>query len=338
VDLAFSGGTEVHASGKQVVKRRRRFTLVVLVAVIAALWGLWQIDLVRQNAEILYLSFTGNRWELRGSQKAIQIPSKTLGETRQAILYLPPGYDSPENRTRRYPVLYLLHGFPNPGGYASWVRYGRAPQEVDRLIVEKHLAPLLVVCPDGQGTVGKFGDSEYLDPITPGNGSKIATFITQDLVDFIDNHYRTIPRSEARILGGASTGGYGAANLGLQHPEVWKNILSFSGYFEADPAHFGAPLWGESPHSADLRAQSPLSLIQEAPNSKRWQDVFVFLGEGADEPAKERETAVNFAMALQQAGVTVVHQTPPGSHSWDVWRELLRSGLIDLQKRLPQDK
>lgn len=318
------------------MNRRRRGIIVVCLALLAAFWGLWQIDLVRQNAEIAYLSFTGNRWELRGSQRNISILSTTLNETRQAVLYLPPGYEAPENRARRYPVLYLLHGFPNPGGYESWVRYGRAPQEVDRLIVEKRYPPLIVVCPDGQGSVGRFGDSEYLDPVTPGNGSRIATFITHDLVSFVDNHYRTIARPEARILGGASTGGYGAANLGLQHPDVWRNILIFSGYFEADPRHFGAPLWGESPSSAALRAQSPLMLVQETPGKRRWQGVFVFLGEGSGEPAREREDAALFAAALRRAGATVVHQVPPGSHSWDVWRELLRSGLLACEKRLPR--
>ena len=316
-------------------KCRRLWTVTALFLVALGLWGLWQIDLVRQNVEILYLSFTGNRWELRGTEKTIRVPSKALGETRPAVLYLPPGYDMTENRNRRYPVLYLLHGFPNPGGYQSWVRYGRAPQEIDRLIVEKQIAPLIVVCPNGEGSIGKFGDSEYLDPITPGNGSRIASFITQDLVSFVDTNYRTIAKPEARLLGGASTGGYGAANLGLQHPSIWKNILSFSGYFEADPRHFASPLWGDTPDAKALRSQSPLYILQDARDPSQWRGMFVYLGEGADEPAGEREDAAVFDAALRQAGISVLHQTPPGRHSWDVWRTLLRSSLISLQKRLP---
>lgn len=317
---------------------RRLAVAIVLLVLAAGLWGLWQIDLVRQNVEIAYLSFTGGMWKLRGRQATVTVPSPALGEKRQAIVYLPPGYDAPETRMRRYPVLTLLHGFPNPGGFDSWVRYGRAPQEVDRLIVEGKIPPMIVVCPDGRGKDGLYGDSEFLDPVRPGVGSRVASFTARDLTAYMDRSYRTIPNREGRILGGISTGGYGAANLALQHPDIWANVLCLSGYYEADPRHFAAPLWGPNPDAAAMRAQSPLYLLEDAgADISRWHGMFFFVGEGANEPRRERADTAAFTAALQRAGIPFALRQPPGKHSWDVWRELLRDGLVAIKGRLAAD-
>jgi enterochelin esterase-like enzyme len=297
----------------------------LLLAAATLGWGgyrLYQIDDVRQNAYNLYLTVTGQWWRLRGTERTMMIPSRALGQARRAYVYLPPGYDAPQNRGKHYPALYLLHGFPDRGD--GWIRYGHALERIDRAIVEGHIPPLLVFCPDGHGA-GTFGDSEYLDI----GGVPVATYIARDVVSWCDASFRTIPRPRSRIIAGDSTGGYGALNLGLKHPEIWGTVLSFSGYFNADPKHFAAGLWGGHPDPAALAAQSPSAFVRAAPMADaRWRETSVFLGEGENETA-ERTRAEAFAAALRRHGVRCTVRTARGAHSWDVWRALLPESLVE---------
>jgi enterochelin esterase-like enzyme len=297
--------------------------LVVLIAAIGVAWGgyrLYRIDDVRQNLYNVYLTITRQWWQLRGRERTVMIASGTLGEERRAYVYLPPGYDAPQNQDKRYPTLYLLHGFPDRGD--GWIRYGHALERIDKAIVEGRIPPLLVLCPDGHGA-GTFGDSEYLDI----GGVRIATYLVRDVVPWCDTHFRTLADSGTRIIAGDSTGGYGALNLGLKHPDVWGTVLSFSGYFDADPKHFAARLWGEHPDPAALAAQSPTAIVGSAPSeSVRWKGLRVFLGEGENE-TRETARAQGFAAALRRHGVHCTVQTAQGAHSWDVWRALLPESL-----------
>jgi enterochelin esterase-like enzyme len=305
----------------------RRLILALVVA--GVVWGgyrLYQIDDVRQTLYNAYLTVTGQWWHLRGSQHTVMFSSPALGGKRRAYVYLPPGYDAPQNQRRRYPVLYLLHGFPDRGD--GWIRYGHALERIDQAIVEGRIPPLITVLPDGHGA-GTFGDSEYLD----AGGFRVATYIERDLVTWCDNHLRTIRRPRARLIGGDSTGGYGALNLGLQHPEVWGTLLVFSGYYKADPKHFAKPLWGEHPNPAALAAQSPAAVVSNAPQDPaRWKGTSVFLGEGANEAAGLAR-AQDFAAVLHRHGVRCTLRTAGGAHSWDVWRALLPESLEEEKNR-----
>jgi enterochelin esterase-like enzyme len=315
---------EVLRSTRRTLSRRvLTVRLALLLAASGIAWGgyrLYRIDDVRQSIYNLYLTVTGQWWSLRGVERTVMIPSMALGEERRAYVYLPPGYDAPRNQGKHYPTLYLLHGFPDRGD--GWIRYGHALERIDRAIVEGRLPPLLVICPDGHGA-GAFGDSEYLDI----GGVRIATYLVRDVVPWCDSRFRTLPRPQTRIIAGDSTGGYGALNLGLQHPEVWGAMLSFSGYFNADPKHFAARLWGEHPDTATLAAQSPLAIVRGAPlESSRWKETRVFLGEGENEE-EGLTRAQDFAAELRRHGVQCTVRTAQGAHSWDVWRALLPASL-----------
>jgi enterochelin esterase-like enzyme len=81
---------------------------------------------------------------LTGMLDTIQYESKTVGTTRKALIYTPPGYQ----KKKKYPVLYLLHGIG--GDEKEWLR-GAAPQVIlDNLYAEKKLEPMIVVMPNGR--------------------------------------------------------------------------------------------------------------------------------------------------------------------------------------------
>lgn len=145
-------------------------------------------------------------------------------ERRALTVYLPPQYD--KEPARRFPVVYLLHGFkaknrlwtePSPPGQ------GLGLQELaDELIRRKVIQPLIIVMPDGSNA---YGGSFYLNSTVTGNWED---FICRDLVDHIDTTYRTIPQPQARGLAGHSMGGYGAFMLGMRHPDIFGAVYALS--------------------------------------------------------------------------------------------------------------
>ncbi|MGO8671859.1 MAG: alpha/beta hydrolase [Capsulimonadaceae bacterium] len=310
---------------------RRRGPLLAAIAILACT-ALWQVDLVRQNARILWDTVTGQVWKVRGHIEARDVVSSAVHQTRTVYVYTPPGYDIPVNLTRRYRVLYLLHGAP--GLPSDWIRYGEAPAVVERLTVSRQATPMIIVCPDGRG-IGALGDSEYID--APGQpaarrGVRVASFILHDLVPWVDSHYRTQANPAGRILAGDSTGGYGAVNLTLQHPDLFGAAFSFSGYFTAEQYGWARPVWGHHPPAALLARESPEEYV-DAPRPA-WSRLYIYVGEGLDEhPPYPRESAA-FSERLTLAHIAFTHQRMRGKHSWDLWRDLLRDAIVDYERRL----
>lgn len=309
----------------------KRAWIIGFVILAAALTGAWQVDLVRQNAQLLWLAVTGRAWKLRGHVDQYDVWSPVLKQSRTVYVYTPPGYNQSANRAERYPVLYLLHG--SPGLPTDWLRYGRAPEEVERLALAHKAPPMIVVCPDGRG-IGSLGDSEYLNapskvgpapsPDDPP-GVDVATFIWHELPAWVDTHFRTKAYPSMRLLGGVSTGGYGAVNLALRHPDVFGAGLSYSGYFTADQYGWARPVWGRNPSRDRLDLESPTVYVN-GPKAE-WHDLYIYVGDGLDERPPYPQQSALFVTKLQAAHITFVHQRMPGKHSWDLWRGLLRDSL-----------
>src|SRR2546425_6940304 len=190
----------------------------------------------------------------QGSVEQIKVMSPALGGRSQSVyIYLPPGYAS--HPRRRYPVLYLLHGFPGrPLAFMLTVRMGVVEDE----LVAKHQAqPLILVMPFG--STGTFTDKEWVNGVGAGEGW--ATFVSHDVVHAIDASYRTIPTRKGRAIGGLSEGGYGAINIALSAPHEFAVVESWSGYERATHNHsiFGRDLQGlvQNTPFDELRAVAP---------------------------------------------------------------------------------
>ncbi len=129
---------------------------------------------------------------------------------------LPPSYG--KNRKKRYPVVYYLHGFAIDG--QNFYDFMQVPQAVANNAAKGN--EFIVVVPD---TLTKLGGSMYSTSVTTGD---FRGFIAKDLVAYIDKHYRTIPKRDARGLVGHSMGGYGTWVIGMQHPEPFAAIYAQS--------------------------------------------------------------------------------------------------------------
>ena len=255
-----------------------------------------------------------------GTTQAISVASPALGGRRQqVIVYLPPGYAG--QRRRRYPVFYLLHGFP--GRPAAFLLTVRAGVVEDILLAKKKIRPFILVMP--WGSTGTFTDKEWANGVKPGSGWE--TFVSRDLVGAIDARYRTIPTGSARALGGLSEGGYGALNIGLHHPGRFKVLESWSGYVLADNVR---SIFGGDPSL--LALNSPLRELPQLAGVLRRDSTFVWFYSGQKDRLRRQNAA--FAAELARTGVAHRYFVVRGGHDWSLWRGNAALALIAASKHL----
>jgi S-formylglutathione hydrolase len=138
---------------------------------------------------------------------------------RDVTVYLPPSYAT--DRARRYPVVYLLHGYG--GTESNWTgRQVNLPEIADKLFAARSVREMIVVMPNA---FSLHKGSMYSSSVTSGDWE---TYVARDLVVYVDGHYRTIPERLSRGLAGASMGGYGAIRIGMKRPDVFSSLYILS--------------------------------------------------------------------------------------------------------------
>lgn len=136
---------------------------------------------------------------------------------RDVIVFLPPGYA--HDKTRRYPVVYALHGYSI--GAEQWSQEIHVPQTIEGAFAHG-AKEMIVVLPDSK-TV--HNGSMYSSSVTTGD---FETYIAHDVVTYVDAHYRTIADRNSRGLVGHSMGGYGATRIGMKHADVFGSLYIMS--------------------------------------------------------------------------------------------------------------
>lgn len=136
---------------------------------------------------------------------------------RDVFVFLPPSYA--KDKHKRYPVVYALHGYSI--GAEQWSHEIHVPQTIEGAFAQG-AKEMIVVLPDSK-TV--YGGSMYSSSVTTGDFER---FVARDLVAYVDAHYRTIARREARGLVGHSMGGYGASRIGMKYPDVFGSLYVMS--------------------------------------------------------------------------------------------------------------
>lgn len=258
---------------------------------------------------------------------SMQIGAPAYGVApRAAYVYLPPGYSEPSNARRRYPVVYLIQGFP--GTSADWFRAGKLQSTMDLLIQDHAVGPMIVVSPDVSDNPW-WVDSECLN--IPG-GLQLESYVAYTVVDTIDRDFRTIANRSGRAIGGMSAGGFCALNIGLHHLHRFSVILASEPY--GDPGR-NALLGVLRRDSALYRVNSPSFYLP------MWHfpvPVAVFFDAGANDP-QTSANSVSLAHDLLAAGQTVAVRIAPGlGHSWYEARVELPYSLVfawDYLGRLP---
>jgi S-formylglutathione hydrolase len=141
---------------------------------------------------------------------------------REVSVYLPPSYS--KKKSWHYPVVYFLHGFTDSDDkwYGPTKHWINLPAVVDKALANPDTKEMIFVTPNA---FTRYQGSMYSSSVTTGDWER---FVTEELVAYIDAHYRTIPKPASRGLAGHSMGGYGTLRIGMKHPEVFSSIYLLS--------------------------------------------------------------------------------------------------------------
>jgi enterochelin esterase family protein len=217
--------------------------------------------------------------------------SKPIGHQRQIDIYTPPGYD--QQTDVKYPVLFLQHG--SGDNQSTWTAHGRAHWILDNLIAQGKARPMLVVMANGHAT----GPGEN----TPGGLNNSQLFekdLIEEVIPYVESHYRVLPAPQNRAIVGLSMGGEQSLRIGLTHRELFAWI----GGFSAAAPQAGA--LGSSLDNADLVNQQ-LKLL--------------WIACGKDDFLLSRNQ--EFITLLKNKNIRHDWHLTEGNHSWPVWRDYL---------------
>ncbi len=205
----------------------------------------------------------------------------------------------PDNKPGPFPVLYLLHGLSDD--HTAWTR---------RTSLERYVGglPLIVVMPNGER-------SFYTDSQTNPKAA-FETYLTRDLVGFVDRTFRTIPTRKGRVLAGLSMGGYGAVKLALKHPDLFCAAVSHSG-----AVGFGSRTFDANSEWAVIMGENarggPNDIFALAETIDRSHLPALRIDCGVDDFLIEENRALD--AHLTALGVPHEYEEHPGEHNWEYW-------------------
>jgi enterochelin esterase-like enzyme len=154
-----------------------------------------------------------------GQVQQVLFPSKSTGSVRRAFVYTPPDYE--KNRNKRYPVLYLQHGWGEDE--TAWTNQGHANLIMDNLLAEGKAQPFLIVMTYGMTNDVKIGGLANFDV------SHFQRVLVDELVPYVDANFRTLADQRHRAMAGLSMGGMETRSITLKKLDMFSHIGLFSG-------------------------------------------------------------------------------------------------------------
>jgi len=258
----------------------------------------------------------------------LSLKSKILDMNRKFAIYLPPDYESSE---RSYPVLYLLHG--SGDDHTGWVQFGEVLNITDKAIKEGTATPMIIVMPDADtGQKGYFNDiaGEW----------RYEDFFFQELMPYVEKHYRAKTDKRYRAVAGLSMGGGGSFMYALHHPELFSAACPLSasvGPLSLEEARTRFTKENPSVSDAALTAyynsHNALSLINSMPEDQK-KAVRWYIDCGDDDFLYEGNALAHIAMRKQE--IPHEYRVRDGGHTWTYWRSALPDVLEFVSKGFHQ--
>jgi len=235
--------------------------------------------------------------------KVVQATYKNYaGKEKRMHVYLPPDYDT--NTNARYPVLYLNHGggeddslwtatAPNKGG-------GYAQNILDNLIAAGKAKPMILVMPNTR-------ELASATPPTPGQLDACSQEYLQDIIPYVESHYRAKPGRESRALAGLSMGGFVVMNTGLAHLDTFSELYVYSsGYFPEQMAAF---------------EENFKSVLTDPKTNEELLRVPLYMAEGETDIALRN--GQHTMSVFNKYGIRNFWVLSSGGHQWENWRRYL---------------
>lgn len=225
--------------------------------------------------------------------------SSVADDERDYYVYTPPGYDAAGKR--KYPVLYLLHGYSDDA--SGWTAVGHANVIFDNLIAQNKAKPMIVVMPLGYGTMDfvrlAWGAWNHPD-LRAANFKEFTDALLTEVMPQVESEYRIDKNRNARAIAGLSMGGSESLLTGLNHLDKFSWIGAFSSGGIPDDFEKDFP-------ALDAKANAQIKLLWIACGT---DDHLITINR-------------NLREWLKTKGVNHTDIETPGMHTWMVWRRNL---------------
>ncbi|WP_278713345.1 esterase [Bacteroides finegoldii] len=241
-----------------------------------------------------------------GTVSKVWYDSPVLGmEQRRMTVYTPAGY---ETSSRKYPVLYLLHGAG--GDEDSWADLGRATQILDNLIASGKAEPMIVVMPNGVASRQAAPGQEPGTMVKPEmwvkgmmEGSYEKAF--PDIMRYVEKHYRTINKKTHRAIAGLSMGGFHTIQISANYPDKFDYVGPFSAVIISDKPGNNRDFYEDFDKKLDIQFSKVPKLYWTAIGKA---DIFLY------------EENARFRKKLDEKGYKYTYMETEGGHIWKDWR------------------
>jgi S-formylglutathione hydrolase FrmB len=303
---------------------------------VVAVGSQWSLQMKKMAyiaaSPILFLAFialpvrAGEALPILGKvMEGVSIESDLLGREVDFAIYLPPDY---ERSSRRYPVVYLLHGFTDDE--SAWIQFGEVHYSADSGILRGDLPAMIIVMPDG-GVTWYINDYQNREPYE--------RMFVEEFIPHIDKTFRTRSKKEFRGVAGLSMGGYGSLMLAMRNPDLFAACAAFSSgvitdeelvqmedddYQRLFSGLFGADLSAEERLNRHWREYNPLDLAEnlseESLRKVRW-----YIDCGDDDFLSAGNSALH--LTLKQREIPHQYRVRDGAHNWTYWRTWIKEGL-----------
>lgn len=221
-----------------------------------------------------------------GTIETVSYQQSPQSNSAKLNIYLPPGYHEAASKDTFYSVFYLLHGYG--GNHSDWAGAGDLNSALDGYITSKKSVPMIVVMPDCRDLAPELFSKELINEIIP----------------YVEKHYRVIKDSDHRGVGGLSWGGLQALDAGIYHYDLFGYVVIMSsGWFATDTA-----------------AYEKLKTFIAANNREiEKSNRYFYFGEGTKDDVAYSNGQLTLNV-LKVGGLTVHYWEHPGGHSWTTWK------------------
>jgi len=254
-------------------------------------------------------------------KESLSLPSKILGKNVEYSIYLPYDYELSQ---RKYPVLYLLHGYSDDE--TGWTQFGEVKSIADQLAGDPEATSMIIAMPDA-------GVNWYINSYD--GKVRYEDFFIQEFIPFIERTYKTRATKEFRAVAGLSMGGHGTLIYALKHPDLFAAAapLSAAAWGREDMLAFEQERWdsflgfifgkglvGEGRLTDHVKNNIPLYLA-ESQDVEKLKTVAWYIDCGDDDFLINGNMALHKIMTARE--IPHEFRVRDGAHNWTYWRTAL---------------
>ena len=266
---------------------------------------------MKQLKLMLVLLFISTYAFSRVPVDTISVFSQKMKKEVKSVVVLPENYSS----KKRYPVVYLLHGYSD--NYATWIK------NVPAIKVLSTEHQFIVVCPDG-------GYSSWYFDSPVDSAFQYESYITRDLLTFIDTHYSTIPDRSARAITGLSMGGHGALYLAIRNPKLFGSAGSMSGGVDLRAStkmfDISKRIGSIETNHAEWDNRSVINMVNDIKNNEF--NLIIDCG------VSDFYYLINAGLHRRLISLKIDHDyiERPGEHNWQYWDNSIRYQFLYFER------